>query len=127
MKLRQSAEQLLSVLHAAHGTNDVQLTRHQMYALASNLATIINDANGHEIQMPHYITNVDAIDAVDEFIAQRTEPEPEPELDASQVEIPDTYCPACGAFDHDRLGQLGNLFWFRCTCCGIDYSKEVTQ
>lgn len=121
------AERFLAVLHAAYGTNELPENTADVHKLAQRLGTAVNEAIGHTAPLEDWLTPVVIAQIAEEFIAQRTETEPEPELDDSQVEIPDTYCPACNAFDHDRLGQLGNLFWFRCTCCGIDYSKEVVQ
>lgn len=31
-------------------------------------------------------------------------------------------CPACGNAISTLLGRLGNLLWFRCHACGIDYN-----
>lgn len=32
------------------------------------------------------------------------------------------FCPACDNATDEPMGALGNLLWFRCPCCGIDFS-----
>lgn len=34
------------------------------------------------------------------------------------------HCQLCGGFLY-LLGQLGNLQWFRCRDCGMEFSREV--
>lgn len=33
-------------------------------------------------------------------------------------------CPVC-AGDAAELGGLGHLTWFRCTCCGTEFSRDT--
>lgn len=37
-------------------------------------------------------------------------------------------CPACGGLQTGgELGQLGNLYWYRCVNCGMDFNKEANE
>lgn len=33
-------------------------------------------------------------------------------------------CPACGDDTAVPIGTLGNLTWFRCRACGMDFSQD---
>lgn len=33
-------------------------------------------------------------------------------------------CPTCDQENYP-LGALGNLLWYRCRCCGMEYSYEL--
>lgn len=33
-------------------------------------------------------------------------------------------CPVCAA-DAAELGGLRRLMWFRCTCCGAEFSRDI--
>jgi transposase-like protein len=36
-------------------------------------------------------------------------------------------CPMCNASPVGMMGTLGNLRWFRCRCCGAEFSRKVEQ
>lgn len=40
-----------------------------------------------------------------------------------QVEAP-PFCPCCQDDNVSPIGTLGNLTWFRCRACGIDFSQK---
>jgi len=42
------------------------------------------------------------------------------------IEATSAYCPICdnpGGF----MGQLGNLLWFRCISCGMEFNHKASE
>jgi transposase-like protein len=36
-------------------------------------------------------------------------------------------CPACNGTTIEQMGMLGNLLWFRCRSCGLEFNMENNE